>query len=558
MAENPETPTQQSEADGREQALFELVHTIAVILKNNAQHLWLSSRDSEEATDGAYLLLKTLVDEESEVSFKLAGDALLVNEVEIRCDETPLDFFLEHLTERGLGDFRMEADMTLADFHQFVDFLNVDPVEIEEEGGCTESARQRGIGHLTVRRIYFKEVAEDEVVVQKEIVHEEGTGEWVDNETLSHIVAFLRGGPGQTDDGIQDKVHEIASDSEKMVELIMRSVDIRQQRVSLEGGETLAEVVVGSLRRAVGILKGHPTTQSQKGRKKLAKTLVMLEKEMLDAIRDVAEAADLETAQEVSAAIDDMSDEIEVESLAGDYMRKRRAVGQSERRLLRYMRAKGVKHADEGHLRARLVEDGLGGGDWQELVVKSGEPRTSPSIPGLDGGLMALGQLARLLSQMEKIVSQAKEKPSSEMADELGKTATTVRNAVKGAIEGTEEKIRELANEIKEEEQAERDQKAGRKTKPRPSAMSRKRMLEILAEIVQELCQPLSVINCSLQMVMSGRLGGVTETQVSMLKLADESAERITMLSDSLRKISVEPEALEPDLDITRSFYSDA
>ncbi len=548
IQEIPQQPRDDSEA------LFELVHAMAEVLKNNAQRYWLSPHDAEEATDNAYRSMTTLIKGTDGISFKLTGDELLVNDVPVPCDSTPVDFLVEHLVERGLADFRFEEEMTLDDFRRFLDFVNADPIGTEQDGGCTAAARERGIGHLTVRRVVFKEVAEDEVVVQKERVREEDAGETVDNQALAGVVAFLRGAPTEPDAVIDDKVRQVASDPEKLVDLIMHSVDIRGQSASLEGAETLADVVVGSLRRTFHVLKQHPTTKSQRGRKSLSRTLVLLEKEMLDAIRDVSDTTDLQAARDLSDAIEDMSDELEVDALADDYVRKRRAIEQSERRLIRYMRAKGIEHAGEGYLRTRLEEDGLNG-EWQELVVKSRDPSLDKAVPEAAGGLLALGQLARLLTQMERIVTQTREKSQSEVARELDETVSTVRHAVKGAVEGTHEKIRELARGIEDEERAESDRKAGRKPQPHRQTMSRKRMLEVLAEIVQELCQPLSVINCSLQMIMSGRLGTVTEPQVSMLKLADESAERITMLTDNLRKISGEPETLEPDLDMTRSFY---
>ena len=63
------------------------------------------------------------------------------------------------------------------------------------------------------------------------------------------------------------------------------------------------------------------------------------------------------------------------------------------------------------------------------------------------------------------------------------------------------------------------------------------------------------MINCTLQMMLSGKLGDVTESQSAMIKLAQESSDRIKMLTDSLRRISGEPDTLSPDLALTSSFY---
>ena len=85
--------------------------------------------------------------------------------------------------------------------------------------------------------------------------------------------------------------------------------------------------------------------------------------------------------------------------------------------------------------------------------------------------------------------------------------------------------------------------------------VSRKRMLAVLAEITQELCQPLSVITCSISMVVSKSLGNVTDPQVDMLKLASESAAKMEVLIDNLEKISGLPTDLAPDSAIQRALY---
>ena len=74
--------------------------------------------------------------------------------------------------------------------------------------------------------------------------------------------------------------------------------------------------------------------------------------------------------------------------------------------------------------------------------------------------------------------------------------------------------------------------------------LTRKRMLTILAEIVQELCQPLSVINCALGTIGGGHLGDVTTAQADMLQLAGEGAAKIEVLIDNLRNISGLPDTL--------------
>ena len=80
--------------------------------------------------------------------------------------------------------------------------------------------------------------------------------------------------------------------------------------------------------------------------------------------------------------------------------------------------------------------------------------------------------------------------------------------------------------------------------------MSRKRLLTILAEVVQELCQPLSVISCSLGMISGNNLGDVAAAQLDMLKLAEESAAKMAILIDNLQQVAGLPSGLTPNRDI--------
>jgi signal transduction histidine kinase len=228
-----------------------------------------------------------------------------------------------------------------------------------------------------------------------------------------------------------------------------------------------------------------------------------------------------------------LKDELRIDALASDYAKRRKGIAQCEKKILRYLRSKGPDTEADGELRSRLEEEGLGAAEWSDLLRRSGAGR---------GGEMevdSLGHLGALLAQIETIVDKAKGQVEAASGEDLVKAAGQVSTAVKSAIERTEEKIRELAQD----------------SELHPRTLSRRKMIEILAEIVQELCQPLSVINCTLEMLLSGKLGAITDSMTPMIKLALESSERIRMLTESIRRLSGEPESRKVALGITSSFY---
>jgi len=531
-----------------------LVETIGLILKNNQLHYWLSPRDADEAVDGCFRMLRDLLRAAEQVTIHCSLDEISVNEETVDAQNANIASLIYHFNARNIHEFVLGPDITIDQFRQFMAALEMSPDAIQDEGGFANVIENRCIDNVVVRTVVYKEVANDEVVLStRKFGIDKGRAQTVEN-----VLAFLKGDVEKASESMLDRIDEIASDSRKLVELIMKAADIREQPEEVEHGESLASIVVGSLRRVMQTVMTTPSAGTKKGRKRIAKTLVMLERDMLDTLRAMAGEADLDAMSTVSAAIRDIRDEVEIEDLADDYIKKRRAMEQSEERVLRYMRSKGLEDVVDSSLKQRLTDDGLDHGEFQDLVRRSGtQSELTASAPGTPGSeFSALQHIAVLLSRLQNIVDKVGDQVQEEEATKLVETAVSVQQAVATATEGTERKIQQLADEIEEEKKAEESE--GGEEEPSPGApprMSRSRMLEILAEIVQELCQPLSVINCTLQMMLTGKLGDVSESQTAMIKLAQESSDRIKMLTDSLRRISGEPETLSPDLAITSSFY---
>lgn len=80
-------------------------------------------------------------------------------------------------------------------------------------------------------------------------------------------------------------------------------------------------------------------------------------------------------------------------------------------------------------------------------------------------------------------------------------------------------------------------------------------MIEFLAEIVQELRQPLSVVTSVVDALKGGMLGNLSTPQSEMLSLAGSSAERLDHLIDKVAEITGMPEGLLPDAKILDSVY---
>ena len=81
----------------------------------------------------------------------------------------------------------------------------------------------------------------------------------------------------------------------------------------------------------------------------------------------------------------------------------------------------------------------------------------------------------------------------------------------------------------------------------KPLPLSHKALLRTVAEIAQELSQPLTVISATLDMLRSQRTGPITTAQGELLALAAESSSRLARLVACLMSIAGSPHTLKPD-----------
>jgi hypothetical protein len=201
-----------------------------------------------------------------------------------------------------------------------------------------------------------------------------------------------------------------------------------------------------------------------------------------------------------------------------------------------------------------LLGGGLNTEDWVALLERGGALSAARAEgPGSQAG----ADLQKTLDELEQRTAPPGGAESAEPdGAELIEALRAINRQVDGLVAGARDRIRDLAQAVADEET---DASPGGPwdSVPRRPTMSRRRLLTVLAEIVQEACQPLSVIQCSVELMSSRSLGDVTDTQVDMLRLASESAAKIRILIDDLRRIAGEPEALSPDKQIQSSLYSE-
>ena len=159
--------------------------------------------------------------------------------------------------------------------------------------------------------------------------------------------------------------------------------------------------------------------------------------------------------------------------------------------------------------------------DWRRIVVDSNR---SSGGSGGSAGLEGINQLASVFEKLENLM-KSNSADNSEVKNLLGQAIDNID----GSITSTREKLDSLSRQIHEEDTG----TIGGQGK----GMSRNELLSSIAEVAQELMQPLTAINASVEMLLHGYVGSITAEQTDLLTLASNSGEHLKFLMDMLIEI---------------------
>lgn len=529
---------------------YALVHALGIIVKNTMTRCWLSERDAEQVREAAYELLTRSFASTDEIAFNVLPGNLTINANPLPRESQETVYLVEHLNALEIKRFSLAREITYDDFGKLMAIISRPYDQVQGEDGFAEAIRGEGIDHVRVRKVYYREVAEDQVVVDREATQEEEKG-----QGMAAVMAFLKGDlPAEERARVIEAVRSPDTDSAELAAAIMAVAEPQAAAAGQSVDNELGDLVVDCVRRAFDALMKDPAAKTQKGKKTVSRRLVDLETALLDMLRK-AEAAREDGAEEtISEAIRQMQEEVRIDAIAAEYLRKRSAAGKSEDRILRFVKSRGLDALRATDLPDRLKDGGLTSEDWVELLVRGG--LLDPT--GEASGAVTREQFEGLLAGLEKGIAEAGRTAADGDRESLTNVVREVDRTVNALVADTHQRIRDLANEVHEDEAAEPPaaKPAAKPGTPRKTSMTRKRMLVILAELVQEMCQPLSVITCSLDMISTQTLGDVNDSQVDVLRLASDSAAKVKTLVNDLRKISGDPDSLTPDADIQASFYA--
>ncbi len=531
-----------------------IIHALGLILSNTAVY-GTQHAVTRQAGQSCFRLLQQAW-ASGDIKINITEQGLSVNH-DVVVSRSPLvKHFVEHLDQREITNVILRKGMTEEQFLAFLEVLNAKLEELEQLGGFGGAIEAVALSDVVgVRNVVYREVADDQTVVAKKknvtldesVDNGRATDGDSDNGTvIREILAFLRG----DDDGMKNEtaqqVREKGADAAQLADLILTAAETKAFKTPHEADENVNDALVECLRRAYRAMTQDPSFHTQKTKKQIQRTITLLKSELLQKLQGKEDIAFAACENAITDAIEGMHDELAIDALAQEYAKKWKAVNSSENRILRYLKRIPPEIIEQSELKQRLKDSGLDDDNWRELLLKSGVSQKEHDRQEENEGISdAVDGVAQTLKKLQQDIAQADGAAKLSKQDIRG-----IQTQIDRVVRQTEKSIQNLIDEI-----------GGKPNDARSHAerptLTRKRLFEILAEIGQELCQPLSVINCSVDMVRDGSLGDIAEMQREMLDIAADSGQKIQKLIDKLLAIAGRPKGLAVDKSIQSALYEE-
>ena len=497
-----------------------------------------------ESIDKSYNLLAPILEICERINFDMADGVLLVEGEPAGTTESFINVLAKRLTDVELAGLAMLKGLTREEYGKLIEIMFTGvPVADSEGEGMRQALAEHGVEHISALTVTYRTVTEHEEVVLKnaekapESLIEDAKAEEGKKGVVEQIMAFLKSdGLVDGEQASKDLATMLLSDPERLARFIMEMAVVQPRKMTPSGEpESLADIVVARLNRVRHALLKEKPIASAKRKTALKKNLLLLGKDILRSVKELEPPAAPGTEIAISTAINEMLGEVEIKAIASEYAKKYASFARAEKDLVQQIKAMGEEQAVERGLGKQLSAEGISSSDWRTLLMKAAEV----SAPG------GVSEIIALLTKLDEMVSAGKSDPTAitDVVSQVNKVSGTLASKTGKKIENLGKQIQdyiEASEDLEEPEEPER-------TKRKQTLAA---LLVILAEILQELCQPITVMSGVIQMAAAGYLGQVNEQQKEMFQMAEESGASAKQLLDRLIVIVGVPKGLAPDREL--------
>ena len=333
-----------------------LVRSIGLVY-TNATLYGLNHKVTKKSSEDSFVLLSKALETYSELNFNITDDVMMVNGTAVDSRNPVTDSFIRHLIQIEVPSFSIDRGLAADKFADVIELLNAKPDELKQLGGFASILVSANIEHVRAKKMVYKRIAEDDVVLSKEKMAGIAS---VTGGDIDSVVAFLKSDGRETPPHAAANIKRVAADSGQLGKLIVDTAEAaKKEEKAGQSEKGLTDLVVNSLERVFSELSKDPSAKTQKGKKDLEKTLSMLEGAVCHRIAEISGEVKESDNRAISQAVEGMVDELRIDALVGEYMKKREALGKNEERLLRFMKTKGLDRLSDSELEGRMLAGGL-------------------------------------------------------------------------------------------------------------------------------------------------------------------------------------------------------
>lgn len=428
----------------------------------------------------------------------------------------------KRLTELQAQDLSFHKGLTETEVREFIGLL--ENWRKESNGGFSTLLKAAGITNIHAASFTFQRVSENEVVVGRESQSTDG----LDEEAARYIKGML--GDGETMKPAKaDALLAVNLDKD---EILRELADLVEQ---FRGSDTAAPAqmmhqVLERLQRVIDALLSVPVHRTQKGRRALRRLIRLVGEDMAARLKELeASGGDLKA---LYARVKELAEEMAVDGLVAQYLKLRTDMADKEDRLRRQIERARRRGERREEIENRLGEVGLPKEVLKTLIAADDGATPENGDEETDAAQTSGEALAGLMRRLrgEAPAKTARQGLVREIADEMGSVLRKTGERAEGHLAAIERIAREPAD--------------------RAEGPSRRELLRLMAELGQELRQPLAVITGAVDMLLGGYVGEVSEEQTAILEMAAESAAALDKMVERMVKVAGMPETLHPDAEI--------
>ena len=385
----------------------EMIRSLGVVVNNT----FLYGEDhgvTTQSIESCFSTISQTLDTYQKLTITKGEEGLMVGTQPVVQKNPLVASLIQRLADADISNLTLMAGLRREEFIALIGILTAKPGEIAQLGGLTKIFRQFKMEHIQTREVTYVEIDKEseEIIAKKEKEELEVTVV----KQRKAVKAFLAGAAGADAEGTMEGLEGVSGDSDAMSEIIMEAADTRQktQAETPEMGveeKEFAEHVADCVRKAYGELMKTPGLKTQKAKKELIKTLADLEKQLFTKMQEMYEEVSDNDKSTISDAVEGLVDELKIDSLATEYIKKRSAIEANEKKILRYLKTKGLRELADTNLEAKLAEAGLTTEAWQKLLIKSGIGGAGAMDE--DAAMAAVGHIAILLAGLDKKTKKA-------------------------------------------------------------------------------------------------------------------------------------------------------